>query len=85
MAGKQGKDPEARQMIVEDHLDGLPGLSGRARDALLAQQPETVREALEIRGVGRRTTRALLRLGLISDPDGAQGGAAGHDAHPSRR
>ena len=62
-------------MIVEDHLDGLRALSGHARDALLAQRPKTVREALEIRGVGRRTTRALLRLRLISDPDGVREGA----------
>jgi hypothetical protein len=39
----------------------------------------TVREALKIPGVGRKTTRKLIDLGLISDPDDTQRGV------PARR
>jgi hypothetical protein len=41
-------------------------------------QPATVREALEIPGVGRKTTRRLIDLGAISDPDDTQRGAPAH-------
>jgi hypothetical protein len=58
--------------VQPDHLDGLPGLAKKARTALLTKQPRTVREALAIPGVGRKTTRKLLELGLLEDPDGAQ-------------
>jgi hypothetical protein len=58
--------------ITLDHLRGLPGLRSRARDALLATQPRTVREALRLPDVGRKTTRHLLALGLIGDDDRIQ-------------
>ena len=63
-----------RKKITIDHLFGMPGLSEETRDKLLAVQPKTVADALRIRGVGRKTTRKLLELGLLTDPDGAQTG-----------
>ena len=54
------------------HLQGLPGLSRAARDALLQCQPATVEEALRIHGVGRKTTKRLLVLGLLADPKSIQ-------------
>jgi len=54
------------------HLKGLPGLSRAARDALLQRQPATVVEALRIHGVGRKTTKRLLALGLLADPKRVQ-------------
>lgn len=39
---------------------------------MLSTQAATVLEALKIPGVGRKTTRRLLELGLISDPDDTQ-------------
>jgi hypothetical protein len=68
------------QGITEDHLRGLPGLSRSAASGLVERQPATVREALLIPGVGRRTTRRLLALGLLQDPEGMQS-----DAPPSKR
>lgn len=53
-------------------LHGFPGLSMKARDAVLARQPKTVLEALRIPGVGRSTTRKLLDLGVLTDADGVQ-------------
>jgi len=50
----------------------LPGLSRAARDALLQRQPATVMEALRIHGVGRKTTKRLLALGLLADPNHIQ-------------
>ncbi len=61
-----------RQTITAKHLCGLPGLRVAARGALLGGQPSTVREALRIPDVCRKTTRHLLELGLITDPDGLQ-------------
>jgi hypothetical protein len=61
--------------ITAVHLQGLPGLSEKARDQLLALQPKTVLEALRIPGIGRGTTRKLLELGLLIDPEGVQYGA----------
>ena len=54
------------------HLQGRPGLSRSARDALLALQPVTVLEALRVRGVARKTTARLLALVLLTDPEGVQ-------------
>ena len=54
------------------HLTGLPGLRRTACEALIATQPATVAEALAIADVGRKTTKYLLRVGLISDPEGMQ-------------
>lgn len=53
-------------------LRGLPGLRRSAIAALIAAQPKTVLEALRLRHVGRRTTRALLDGGLITDSEGVQ-------------
>jgi hypothetical protein len=61
--------------ITASHLQGFPGLSEKARDQLLSLQPKTVLEALRIPGIGRSTTRKLLELGLLTDPEGAQHGA----------
>jgi hypothetical protein len=58
--------------ITADDLRGLPGLTRAACNDLLARQPATVRQALRIHGIGRKTTRILLALGLIIDPDGIQ-------------
>lgn len=61
-----------RQPLKSKHLDGFPGLSMKSRAELLAKQPRTVAEALRIEGVGRKTTRRLLELGLLEDPEGVQ-------------
>jgi hypothetical protein len=58
--------------LVAEHLDGLPGLAMKARDELLAKQPKTVAVALRIVGVGRKTTKHLLALGPLEDPERAQ-------------
>jgi len=58
--------------LTTDALRGQPGLSRAACDALLALQPATVPMALRIHGVGRKTTRRLLALGLLTDPEGVQ-------------
>ena len=58
--------------LLEIHLQGQPGLSRAARDALLQRQPATVAEALRIHGVGRKTTKRLLALGLLADPKRVQ-------------
>jgi hypothetical protein len=58
--------------ITLDDLRGQPGLSRAASDALVALQPPTVLKAIFIRGVGRKTTRRLLALGLLTDPEGVQ-------------
>ena len=61
--------------IESHHVEGLPGLSRQAQARLLAEQPRTVRDALRIPGVGRKTTRHLLDEGVIDDPDGLQPGS----------
>ena len=48
------------------------GLRRAARDALLAVQPTTVLEALALPAVGRKTTRGLLAMGALADPEGVQ-------------
>jgi hypothetical protein len=58
--------------ITAEHLAGLPGLRKAARQRLLAAQPVTVLEALRIPDVARRTTRRLLALGVLIDPERAQ-------------
>lgn len=61
-------------MITADALRGLPlVLRRRAAAALLARQPATVREALMLPDIGRKTTRVLLAAGLLADPDQVQG------------
>jgi hypothetical protein len=61
----------ARPLSTDD-LRGQPGLSRTARDALVVLQPATVVMALGIHGVGRKTTKRLLALGLLTDPEGVQ-------------
>ena len=58
--------------ITLDDLRGQPGLSRAAIDALVTLQPATVLKAIFIPGVGRKTTRRLLALGLLTDPEGVQ-------------
>ena len=58
--------------ISANALLGQPGLSRAACDKILALQPTTVLKALGIHGVGRKTTKRLLALGLLTDPEGAQ-------------
>lgn len=59
-----------RRPITVDDLRGLSGLSHKARQALIELQPRTVREAQTIPGVARGTTRHLVPLGLLADPEG---------------
>lgn len=61
-----------RKPITADHTSGWPGFSRAARDALVARQPATVFEALKVPGVGRKATKKLLALGLITDPERLQ-------------
>ena len=58
--------------ITLDDLRGQPGLSCAASNALVAQQPPTVMKALVMHGVGRKTTKRLLALGILTDPEGVQ-------------
>jgi hypothetical protein len=58
--------------ITLDDLRGQPGLSRAASNALVAQQPPTVMNALVMHGVGRKTTKRLLALGILTDPEGVQ-------------
>lgn len=63
------------QRITARALAGLPGFrrsAQEAQEALIAGQPRTVIEALKIPYVARKTTRHLLRLGLLTDPEGMQ-------------
>ncbi len=62
----------ANRPILPEHFQGQPGLTQAAIAALVAQQPKTVTEALRIPGVGRKTTRRLLKMGLITDAEGKQ-------------
>jgi tetratricopeptide (TPR) repeat protein len=61
--------------ITVDDLLGQPGLSQAAISRLVKAQPPTVLKAISIHGVGRKTAYRLLRLGLLTDPDGLQGRA----------
>lgn len=69
-----------------DDFRGLPGLRRAALDALLKAQPTTVREALRLPDVGRKTTARLLALGLVTDPEGVQrrSASAARDVHPPK-
>ena len=58
--------------ITEQHLRAAPWLCREAIVALVELQPATVLEALRMRHVGRRTTRMLLELGLVTDPERVQ-------------
>ena len=60
------------QRITAEHLVGRAGLRRTAIAAILVAQPRTVREALRIPDVGRKTTRHLLALGLLTDEEGGQ-------------
>jgi hypothetical protein len=60
-----------RSRLTLDSFRGFPGCSKAARVALVEAQPVTVRQALCTHGVGRRTLRRLLALGLLTDPEGA--------------
>jgi hypothetical protein len=71
--------------ITAEHLRGLPGLRRNARDALLAAQPATVRQALQIRDIGRKTIRHLLALGLLYDDDGMTLRMRAHAEREARR
>ncbi len=62
----------ARRLISVADLRGQSGLSQVARDQLLRWQPTTVLQALRLRGVGRSTTKRLLTLGLLTDPEQVQ-------------
>ncbi len=62
----------APRVLILNDLRGQPGLSRAARDRVLRQQPTTVQQALRIHGVGRRTTKRLLALGLLTDPENVQ-------------
>ena len=62
----------ARRLISVDDVRGQPGLSHGARDEVVRSQPTTVLEALRIRGVGRKTTKRLVALGLLTDPKRVQ-------------
>ncbi|MCK9463727.1 MAG: hypothetical protein M0R80_29255 [Proteobacteria bacterium] len=59
-----------RRRISEEDLKGLPGLSRKARRDLVEEQPRTLREAVAIPGVSYATTRQLVVLRLVEDPEG---------------
>ena len=62
-----------RRAITMADLAGHPGLRQAAQRAICARQPTSVAEALELAGVGRKTTRRLLDAGLLEDSEGLQG------------
>jgi hypothetical protein len=63
---------KALRALTLDDVRGQPGLSRAACDALVASQPGTILQALRLRGVGRKTTKRLFALGLLTDPEGVQ-------------
>lgn len=65
--------------LISSDLRGQPGLSQAAIDALVTLQPMTVQEALRLKGVGRKTTKRLLALGLLNDPEGMQDSASARE------
>lgn len=69
--GDESARASTARSITADDLRGQP-LSRAVCSALVARQPTTVRQALQIHGVGRKTTKRLLALGLITDPDSIQ-------------
>jgi len=68
---------KARRALAVNDLRWQPGLSRAARDSIV---PTTVLQALRIHGVGRRTTKRLLMLGLLTDSDNVQGSALSLEA-----
>src|SRR5712692_4728414 len=58
--------------ISLNDLRGQPGLFRAACDRVLRLQPRTVLQALRIHGVGRSTTKRILALGLLTDPEHVQ-------------
>jgi hypothetical protein len=58
--------------ITLNDLRGQPGLSRAACDKVLRLQPRTVLQALRIHGVGRSTTKRLIALGILTDPENVQ-------------
>jgi hypothetical protein len=76
LVGKPKESTDAMKTgryITPEDLRGQPGLSHAACDALVALQPTTVRRVLRIHGVSDKTTKRLLALGLLTDPDSIQG------------
>lgn len=74
--------------ITRAHLRRLPRLSHLAAAGLLARQPETVRQALQIPGVGRTTAERLLAMALLqeeSQPSSPADGATVRPPAPSSR
>jgi tetratricopeptide (TPR) repeat protein len=69
--GDESAGARTARSITADDLRGQP-LSRAVCNALVARQPTTVRQALQIHGVGRKTIKRLLALGLITDPDSIQ-------------
>jgi hypothetical protein len=68
--------PPLRRSITAEDFRGQRGLRHTTLNAMLSQQPKTVLQALGIRGVGRKLTKRLLKLGLLTDPERVQAGAA---------
>jgi hypothetical protein len=82
LGGSVPNQQEREMVIREEHLRGLPGLRRESIAAVVAAQPRTVVEARMIPGVGYKTTRHLLELALITDPEGRQ---PGWQPAPTRR
>jgi hypothetical protein len=70
----EGRTRRTARPLTSGELRGQPGLSQEAISALVTVQPATVQEALRLKGVGRKTTKRLLALGLLNDPEGMQHG-----------
>jgi hypothetical protein len=68
--------PTLRRSIIAEDFRGQRGLRHTTLNAVLSQQPKTVLQALGIRGVGRKLTKRLLKLGLLTDLERVQAGAA---------
>lgn len=69
--GDESAGVRTARSITADDLRGQP-FSRAVCNALIARQPTTVRQALQIHGVGYKTTKRLLALGLITDADSIQ-------------
>lgn len=64
--------PPRSRPIRDDHLRGIPSLNQRTKAILLAAQPQTVLQALQIVGIGYGITGLLLEREILTDPDEAQ-------------
>lgn len=53
---------------THETFKGWP-LTRKTVSALVAAQPRTVLHALALHGVGRKTTKRMLQLGLLIDPE----------------